>query len=75
MSGMTMFEAKRLSHEGEFDLIILALHGQPEKAIAYSDQLTRTKPLLPVLLLTDSGVYGPPGTLRAGVLKREIRRP
>jgi hypothetical protein len=56
-------DAERLDHEGFFDLIILALHGHPDKALAYSDQLSRAKPRLPILLLTDSGVYVPPGTL------------
>ena len=55
--------AERLDHEGHFDLIILALHGFPDKAIAYSNELSRAKPLLPILLLTDSGIYVPPGTL------------
>ncbi len=59
--------AERLDHEGFFDLIILALRGQPEKALAYSDHLSRTKPRLPILLLADSGVYVPPGTLNPSV--------
>lgn len=56
-------EAERLDHEGTFDLVILALHGNPEKAVHYSDSLTRKKPRLPILLLTDLGVYVPKGTL------------
>jgi hypothetical protein len=56
-------EAERLDHEGTFDLIIIALHGQPEKTLAYSNHLSRAKPRLPILLLTDSGVFVPPGTL------------
>jgi ActR/RegA family two-component response regulator len=59
--------AERLDREGFFDLVILALHGQPEKAIAYSNHLSRGKPLLPILLLTDFGVYVPPGTLSRNV--------
>jgi hypothetical protein len=59
--------AERLDHEGFFDLIILALHGQPEKALAYSNQLSRAKPRLPILLLVDSGVYVPPGTLNPSI--------
>jgi DNA-binding NarL/FixJ family response regulator len=55
--------AERLDHEGAFDLIIIALHGHPEKAIEYSDHLAVAQPLLPILLLTDWGVYVPPGTL------------
>ncbi len=60
-------EAERLDHEGRFDLIILALHRRSDKALAYSAQLTRAKPRLPILLLTDSGVYVPPGTLSPSV--------
>jgi hypothetical protein len=55
--------AERLDHEGHFDLIIVALHGRADKAREYSDHLSRIKPRLPVLLLTDSGTYVPPGTL------------
>jgi hypothetical protein len=55
--------AERLNHETDFDLVIVALHGHPEKAIAYSDHLSKSSPRLPVLLLTDYGVYVPPGTL------------
>jgi hypothetical protein len=55
--------AERLDHEGSFDLVVVALHGQSEKAREYSDQLSRAKPRLPILLLTDSGTYLPPGTL------------
>jgi hypothetical protein len=58
--------AELLDHEGFFDLIVLALDGHPDKAIAYSDQLSRAKPL-PILLLTDFGVYVPPSTLGRSV--------
>jgi len=54
--------AERLDHEGQFDLIIVTLHSQPEKAAAYSNELTRTDPGLPILLLTDAGVFVPKGT-------------
>ena len=56
-------EAERLDHEGTYDLVIVALHGNPDKAAHYSDLLSRARPRLPILLLTDSGVYVPPGTL------------
>ena len=59
--------AERLGHEGEFDLIILALYGRSDKATEYIDQLSMAKPLLPILLLTDFGVYVPPGTLSRSV--------
>jgi len=56
-------EAERLDHEGEFDLVIVTLHGGPGRAAQYSDRLSRAKPRLPILLLTDSDVYVPPETL------------
>ena len=59
--------AERLDHEGSFDLVILALNGNTQKAIEYSDQLNRRKSRLPILLLTDFGVYVPPGTLSQSV--------
>ena len=43
--------------------MIVALHGNAEKAAHYSDGLSRAKPRLPILLLTDLGVYVPKGTL------------
>ncbi|HTW48159.1 MAG TPA: hypothetical protein VMD92_09425 [Acidobacteriaceae bacterium] len=55
--------ADRLDHEGQFDLIVLALHGRSDKAREYSNQLSRAKPRLPILLLTDTGTWVPPGTL------------
>lgn len=48
--------AERLNHEDSFDLIILALHNRPESAVAYSDQLSKDRPTLPILLLTDYGI-------------------
>lgn len=60
-------EAERLNHEGHFDLVIVALHRRSDKALAYSAHLTHAKPRLPILLLTDSGVYVPPGTLSPSV--------
>jgi FixJ family two-component response regulator len=59
--------AEHLDHEGGFDLIILALNGNTQKAIEYSDQLNRRKPRLPILLLTDFGVYVPPGILSQSI--------
>ena len=59
--------AEHLGDEGSYDLIVLALHGYPEKAISYSDQLKRNSPRLPVLLLTDFGVFVPPGTLSRSI--------
>jgi len=44
-------------------LVIVTLHGDPKKSVQYSDEWTRTKPRLAILLLTDVGVFVPPGTL------------
>jgi hypothetical protein len=59
--------AERLNNEGDFDLVTVALHNHPEEAAAYSDHLSVKKPLLPILLLTDYGVYVPPGTLSPSI--------
>jgi DNA-binding NtrC family response regulator len=56
-------DAEILDHEGSFDLIIVALHAHPEDAASYSDHVSRVNPDLPILLLTDYGVYVPCGTL------------
>ena len=63
----TYVAAERLDHEGRFDLIIVALHRHPEDTAAYSDHLSRTDPRLPILLLTDAGVFVPKGTLSESV--------
>ncbi len=36
-------EAERLDHEGTFDLVVIALHGHPERALAYSGHLSKFK--------------------------------
>jgi CheY-like chemotaxis protein len=54
---------EKLEHEDRFDLIVLALHTSPAEAASYSDRLTQQFPRLPILLLTDSGIYVPKGTL------------
>lgn len=59
----TYIEAGRLDDEGSFDLIILALHHRPDEALPYSDKLSRNNPGLPILLLSDQGIYVPRGTL------------
>jgi DNA-binding NtrC family response regulator len=63
----TYVAAERLDHEGSFDLIIVALHRHPEDTAAYSDHLSRSDPKLPILLLTDAGVFVPKGTLSESV--------
>ena len=61
-------EAERLDHEGRFDLMIVALHRRHLKEAAeYADRVQRAKPDLPILLLTDAGVYAPKGTLSKSV--------
>jgi PleD family two-component response regulator len=74
----TYVAAERLDHEGSFDLIIVALHRHPEDTAAYSDDLSRSDPKLPILLLTDAGVFVPKGTLSesvgAGSATRLIQR-
>jgi CheY-like chemotaxis protein len=57
-------ESDRLDHEGSFDLLILSLHlHELKEAAAYTDRVQRAKPNLPILLLTDNGVFAPRGTL------------
>jgi ActR/RegA family two-component response regulator len=61
-------ESEKLDHEGKFDMMILALHQQDlKRAAEYTDQVQRAKPELPILLLTDVGVYAPRGTLSKSV--------
>jgi hypothetical protein len=59
----TYIEANRQGDEASFDLIILALHHGSDGAVSYSDRLSRNNPGLPILLLSDQGVYVPRGTL------------
>jgi len=70
--------AERLNHEGQFDLVIVTLHHHPENTVAYSNDLSRTDPQLPILLLTDAGVFVPKGTLSqsmgAGSVARLIQK-
>jgi DNA-binding NarL/FixJ family response regulator len=59
----THVEASQLNHEGRFDMVIIALHLYPTQAVTYSDELHKNNPNLPILLLTDWGVFVPRGTL------------
>ncbi|WP_263359963.1 response regulator [Acidicapsa ligni] len=59
--------AERIDDEGEYDLVILALHFHPGEAASYSDELSKRNPGLPILLLTDYGVFVPRGTLSKGM--------
>ena len=61
-------DAESLDHEGHFDLILLTLHAKKlNDAAAYSERLRERKPNLPILLLTDYGVFVPRGTLSPSV--------
>lgn len=56
--------AELLNHELYFDLVVLTLHHKRlQEAAAYGERLSRKNPNLPVLLLTDGGVYAPQPTL------------
>jgi CheY-like chemotaxis protein len=60
--------SEALDHEGAFDLMILALHREDLKRnVDYTNRVQRAKPDLPILLLTDAGVYAPKGTLSKSI--------
>ena len=45
-------------------MVLLALHDNKlQDAVAYSERLRKARPDLPILLLTDTGVFVPRGTL------------
>lgn len=71
-------EAEAFNHEPSFNLIVIALHNKRlEEAAAYSETLRKNNPRLPILLLTDQGVYVPRGalspTLETGVPEEFMR--
>ena len=52
------------AHEDSFDLILLSLHRKGlQHACAYSDNLAEKFPKLPILLVTDAGIFAARGTL------------
>jgi DNA-binding NtrC family response regulator len=55
--------AQSVEDEGTFDLVIVALRLDPERTTAFSNELASHCPGLPILLLTDHGVFAPAGTL------------
>ena len=60
--------AEFLDHEDAFDLLILTIHRKKlEEAAAYSERLRKKKPTLPILLLLDTGVFVPRGTLSQSI--------
>ena len=58
-------EVSEALHGGDtYDLLILSLHQRKlDEAAAYSERLRKRKPTLPILLLLDTGVFVPHGTL------------
>ena len=57
-------EAELRHGETTFDLVILSLHKKHlDDAAAYSERLRKKDPTLPILLLLDTGVFAPRGTL------------
>ena len=57
----------RLVREDSFDLVIVTITEKYEKALQYTDRLAMNNPSLPVLLLTDYGVFVPVETLSASI--------
>ena len=56
--------AEGCNGEPTFDLVILSLHRKHlDDAVAYGGRLRKTNPTLPILLLLDTGVFVPHGTL------------
>lgn len=56
--------SEMLDHEAYFDLVLLSLSRERFKdALAYSNRIAKIRPTLPILLLTDAGVFVPRGTL------------
>lgn len=56
--------AIRDGEEASYDLVIIAVHREKmQEVAAYSEKLRQAKPSLPILLLTDQGVFVPNGTL------------
>ena len=57
-------EAELRHGETTFDLVILSLHKRHlDDAAAYSERLRKKNPRLPILLMLDTGVFAPRGTL------------
>jgi DNA-binding NtrC family response regulator len=66
--------AEALNREGTFDLVIVALRGDPEMAFEYSNRLARDHVSMPVLLLTDYGVFVSAETLNADIQSGDPER-
>jgi AmiR/NasT family two-component response regulator len=56
--------SQQLDHEASFDLVLLAVRrDNRNKAQSYVEMLTQKRPQLPVLLLTDLGIFLPQGSM------------
>jgi DNA-binding NtrC family response regulator len=62
------FPPEEAASEGDFDLVIVALRREDlTEAAAYSERLRHVRPSLPILLLTDEGVFVPRGALSPNI--------
>jgi AmiR/NasT family two-component response regulator len=56
--------SQQLDHEASFDLVLLAVRrDNRNNAQSYLEMLTQKRPQLPVLLLTDLGIFLPQGSM------------
>lgn len=57
-----------LAHEDSFDLILLSLRQKGlDHTCAYSDSVAKKFPKLPILLVTDAGIFATRGTLSRSI--------
>jgi hypothetical protein len=59
----SLIDPKHIHNEGTFDLVIVSIPSESAIAIEYGEDLSREIPSLPVLHLTDWGVFLPRGSL------------
>src|SRR5678815_591981 len=60
--------SQQLDHEASFDLVLLAVRrGNRNQAQSYLEMLTQQRPHLPVLMLTDLGIFLPRGSMGKGI--------
>jgi DNA-binding NtrC family response regulator len=61
-------EVETLGGEQEHDLVLLSLHRDKFiEAVSYADRLQKANPDLPILILSDAGVYVPRGTVSPSI--------
>lgn len=53
--------AEKAADENDYDLVVLALMASVSLAADYASRLQAASPTLPLLILTDAGVYAPKG--------------